>query len=77
MDVNKNIDSHKSDRNKIGIDLKRNTEKIPILKNKENFDGKISKLKIKDLKLKGNHLNIQKLLNFLPKTNSRTKSTGK
>ena len=77
LDVNKNIDSHKSDRNKIGIDLKRNTEKIPILKNKENFDGKISKLKIKDLKLKGNHLNIQKLLNFLPKTNSRTKSTGK
>jgi hypothetical protein len=76
VDMNKNSETRKSNMNSLRMDYKKNSEIIPILSNKDSKDGKKSKLKIKDLKLKGKHFNLQNLLNALPKK-VRTKSTDK
>ena len=76
FELNKNSETRKnSSLNKVAVDFKINTDKIPIIKYNEK-DNQMSKLKLKDFKIKGKHLNLQKILNIVPK-NPRTKSTGK
>ena len=80
INLKNNFDKNKNSENKTHSINKRNevykikNDKIPIIKRKE--DNKTNKLKIKDLNLKGKHLNLQKILNIVPKK-TRTKSTGK
>ena len=75
FDMNKNSENKTHSINKRNeIDNKIRSDKIPNIKRKE--ENKANKLKIKDLNLKGKHLNLQKILNIVPKK-TRTKSTGK
>ena len=75
FDINSIYDNknHSSSKKNIFKSKIRN-EKIPIIQPKE--DSKKNKLKIKDLNIKGKHLNLHKILNIIPKK-SRTRSTGK
>ena len=76
----KNYDSNKNQENRSNSTNKRNAEfykinsKKMIIKKKE--EKTLNQLKVKDLNIKGKHLNFQKILNIVPK-NSRAKSTGK
>ena len=75
FDVNKNQENRSNSTNKRNVEFyKINNKKMKIIKKKE--EKTIDQLKVKDLNLKGKHLNLQKILNIVPK-NPRTKSTGK
>ena len=74
FDINKNSDNRNHSSNKRNDFEKINNDKIPIIKKKD--ENKTNKLTIKDLNLKGKHLNLQKILNIVPKK-TRTRSIGK
>ena len=63
--TSKNSEHRSSSTDKRFIELKTKKDKIPLIKNKED-ENKSSK---KTLKVKGKHLNLQKLLNVFPKKN--------
>ena len=67
----KNSEARSSSTGKGFIEVKLSNDKIPLIKNK----GDESKASKKGLKLKGDHLNLQKLLNVFPKKSQRTRST--
>ena len=74
FDINKNSDNRNHSSNKRNDFEKINNDKIPFIK--KNGENKTNKLAIKDLNLKGKHLNLQKILNIVPKK-TRTRSIGK
>ena len=69
--TSKNSDNRSSSTDKRRVEFKINKEKIPLIKHRDNE----SKTHKKSLKLKGKHLNLQKLLNVFPKKSNRTRST--
>ena len=74
FDINKNSENRNHSTNKRNDFDEINNEKIPIIRKKQ--ENKANKLKVKDLNLKGKHINLQKILNIIPKK-ARTRSTGK
>ena len=75
FEVNKNSENKNNSINKRNNDQpKISNEKIHLLRKKD--ENIMEKLKVKDLNIKGKHLNLQKILNIVPK-NLRTRSTGK
>lgn len=75
FDLSKNSENRNHSSNKRNDFEKINNEKIPII-NRKDENNKANKLKIKDLNLQGKHINLQKILNIVPKK-TRTRSTGK
>ena len=75
FEVNKNSENKNNSINKRNNDQpKISNEKIHLFRKKD--ENIMEKLKVKDLNIKGKHLNLQKILNIVPK-NLRTRSTGK
>ena len=69
--TSKNSENRSSSTDKRIIEFKMGKEKIPLIKNRDN-EAKTYK---KGLKLKGKHMNLQKLLNAFPKKSNRARST--
>ena len=69
--TSKNSEHRSSSTDKRFAEFKMKKDKIPLIKYKEE-ESKTSK---KGLKVKGKHLNLQKLLNVFPKKSQRTRST--
>ena len=69
--TSKNSENRSSSTDKRIIEFKMGKEKIPLIKNRDNE----TKTYKKGLKLKGKHMNLQKLLNAFPKKSNRARST--
>ena len=76
-DINKNSENRSNSTNKRNCGftkINNNNNKMKIIN--KNEDKKMNQLNVKDLHLKGKHLNLHKILNIVPKK-SRARSTGK
>ena len=75
FEINKNSESKNNSANKRNNGQSNiNNEKLHFFRKKD--ENIREKLQVKDLNIKGKHLNLQKILNIVPKK-IRTKSTGK
>ena len=75
FEINKNSESKNNSANKRNNGQSNiNNEKLHFFRKKD--ENIREKLQVKDLNIKGKHLNLQKILNIVPKK-IKTKSTGK